>query len=291
MYRRDLAWHLREHHRKNMPDDVLVREFVHWPEDMRKIMCGKCNESEAHDNAVWMGVDPNNVMKELRAHASQRHGIKDDNIDSCFILCCSGCTVKFEMDGEIRDWDDHMHDAPCKRGRKRSRTRSRSPAERSREVSPVEINLETHCVYCCKQVDNKSEMGDHVRKRHLDSSFVCRLCETGDKGFHFESDLPSAKDHLKHDHNKDDLDNEDDIMDYFRFPKNLYCIKCNLCGLMCHAQKVEDLELHFNVVHPGSKFSSSHLDFLCRLCMTSGQNDTMEELKDHLYDKHPDEMK
>ena len=62
------------------------------------------------------------VMKELRAHASQRHGIKDDNIDSCFILCCSGCTVKFEMDGEIRDWDDHMHDAPCKRGRnKRSR--------------------------------------------------------------------------------------------------------------------------------------------------------------------------
>ena len=61
MYRRDLAWHLREHHRKNLPDDVLVREFVHWPEDMRKIMCGKCNESEAHDNAVWMGVDPNNV--------------------------------------------------------------------------------------------------------------------------------------------------------------------------------------------------------------------------------------
>ena len=63
MYRRDLAWHLREHHRKNLPDDVLVREFVHWPEDMRKIMCGKCNESEAHDNAVWMGVDPNNVSK------------------------------------------------------------------------------------------------------------------------------------------------------------------------------------------------------------------------------------
>ena len=154
MYRRDLAWHLREHHRKNLPDDVLVREFVHWPEDMRKIMCGKCNESEAHDNAVWMGVDPNNVstkqiisstqfdsvrlsstqfgsfykflislqvMKELKAHASERHGIKDDNIDSCFTLCCSGCTVKFEMDGEIREWDDHMHDAPCKRGRKRSR--------------------------------------------------------------------------------------------------------------------------------------------------------------------------
>ena len=65
MYRRDLAWHLREHHRKNLPDDVLVREFVHWPEDMRKIMCGKCNESEAHDNAVWMGVDPNNVRKSL----------------------------------------------------------------------------------------------------------------------------------------------------------------------------------------------------------------------------------
>ena len=60
---------------------------------------------------------------------------------------------------------------------------------------------------------------------------------------------------------------------------------------MCHAQKVEDLELHFNVAHPGSKFSDSHLDFLCRLCMHSGQNDTIEELKDHLYEKHPDEMK
>ena len=61
MYRRDLAWHLREHHRKNLPDDVLTREFVHWPSDMRKIMCGKCTESEAHDNAVWCAVDPNNV--------------------------------------------------------------------------------------------------------------------------------------------------------------------------------------------------------------------------------------
>ena len=91
----------------------------------------------------------------------------------------------------------------------------------------MEINLETHCVYCCKQVDNKSEMGDHVRKRHLDSSFVCRLCETGDKGFHFESDLPSAKDHLKHDHNKDDLDNEDDIMDYFRYFLTLCIMRVN----------------------------------------------------------------
>ena len=167
------------------------------------------------------------------------------------------------------------------------RTRSRSPVDRSREVSPVEINLETHCVYCCKQVDNPKEMGDHVKKRHADSSFVCRLCD----GI-FEPDLPSAKNHLKRDHDKDESElGLDQIMDYFRFPKNLSCIKCNLCGLMCHAQKVEDLELHFNVVHPGSKFSSSHLDFLCRICMSSGQNDTMEELKDHLYDKHPDELK
>ena len=50
-----------------------------------------------------------------------------------------------------------------------------------------------------------------------DDITLMEICETGDKGFHFESDLPSAKDHLKHDHNKDDLDNEDDIMDYFRY--------------------------------------------------------------------------
>lgn len=62
MYRRDLVWHLREHHRKdNFSDEVLIREFVRWPKDLRKIQCGKCTESEAHDCAVWLAVDPNDV--------------------------------------------------------------------------------------------------------------------------------------------------------------------------------------------------------------------------------------
>ena len=137
-------------------------------------------------------------------------------------------------------------------------------------------------------MDTQGQMDDHVRQRHLDVAFVCRLCDTGTH--HYEPDLPSIKDHLKEDHNKDDLDNED-VMDFVRFPRNLVCIKCNLCGLHSHAQKEEDMELHFNVVHGDSKYSSSHLDFLCRLCMLTGRNDTSEELKDHLFDKHPDEMK
>lgn len=67
MYRRDLIWHLREHHRKDhgFSDEVLIRDFVHWPKDLRKVICRKCSESEAHDNAVWMAVDPNDVSIQI----------------------------------------------------------------------------------------------------------------------------------------------------------------------------------------------------------------------------------
>ena len=62
MYRRDLIWHLKEHHKKNgMSDQVLIKEYVHWPKDLRKIMCGKCSETEAHERAVWLAVDPQEV--------------------------------------------------------------------------------------------------------------------------------------------------------------------------------------------------------------------------------------
>ena len=67
MYRRDLVWHLREHHRKEhgFSDGQLVKEFVHMPKDLRKIICIKCSETEAHENAVWLAVDPNEVCGEL----------------------------------------------------------------------------------------------------------------------------------------------------------------------------------------------------------------------------------
>ena len=62
MYRRDLIWHLREHHRKDgYSDEYLIREFVHWPKDLRKVMCIKCSETEAHETAIWLAVDPNEV--------------------------------------------------------------------------------------------------------------------------------------------------------------------------------------------------------------------------------------
>ena len=65
MYRRDLVWHLREHHRKEhgFTDGQLVKEFVHMPKDLRKIICCKCSETEAHENAVWLAVDPNEVCQ------------------------------------------------------------------------------------------------------------------------------------------------------------------------------------------------------------------------------------
>ena len=67
MYRRDLVWHLREHHRKEhgFSDGQLVKEFVHMPKDLRKIICIKCSETEAHENAVWLAVDPNEVCGEI----------------------------------------------------------------------------------------------------------------------------------------------------------------------------------------------------------------------------------
>ena len=66
MYRRDLVWHLREHHRKEhgFTDGQLVKEFVHMPKDLRKIICCKCSETEAHENAVWLAVDPNEVCQK-----------------------------------------------------------------------------------------------------------------------------------------------------------------------------------------------------------------------------------
>jgi len=61
MYRRDLVWHLREHHRKDhgFSDGVLVKDFVHMPKDLRKVICVKCSETEAHESAVWLAIDPN----------------------------------------------------------------------------------------------------------------------------------------------------------------------------------------------------------------------------------------
>jgi predicted small metal-binding protein len=311
MYRRDLVWHLREHHRKEhgFTDAQLTKEFVHMPKDLRKIICAKCSETEAHENAVWLAVDPNEITKDLKIHANERHGVTGKEVDSCFRLMCMGCNDKFELDGEIKEWDEHMERQPCRNRPagaardSRSRSRSRSPYEPDynrgenrgggnappkRDSSPVPIDLDRQCNFCNKEVESKALMEAHVRQRHLEMAFICRPCETGN--IHYEPDLPSIKDHLREDHGKDDLDNED-VKDYTRYPRSLMCIKCNLCGLLCHGQKEEDLELHFKVFHEEAHFSTQHLDFLCRICMISGQNDSLNELKDHLYNSHPDEVK
>ena len=60
------------------------------------------------------------ITKELKAHAGERHNIFDDEVESCFSLQCSGCTDKWELVGEIKDWDQHMEEVPCK-NRRRSR--------------------------------------------------------------------------------------------------------------------------------------------------------------------------
>jgi len=243
------------------------------------------------------------ITKDLKLHASERHGVSGKEVDSCFRLMCMGCNEKFELDGEIKEWDEHMERQPCRNKpqervrESRSRSRSRSPLEdyqrgapppARRKSSPVNIDMDRQCVFCNKEVESKSLMEAHVRQRHLEMAFICRLCETGN--IHYEPDLPSIKDHLNQDHGKDDLDNED-VKDYTRYPRSLMCIKCNLCGLLCHGQKEEDLELHFKVFHEEAHFSTQHLDFLCRICMISGQNDSLNELKDHLYNAHPDEVK
>lgn len=87
------------------------------------------------------------------------------------------------------------------------------------------------------------------------------------------------------DHGKGELDNEE-VKDYTRYPRDLICIKCNMCSLLCHAQKEEDLELHFKIFHEDCDFSTQHLDYLCRLCMISGQNDSLKEVQEHIYQHH-----
>ena len=92
-----------------------------------------------------------------------------------------------------------------------------------RQSSPVNIDLDQHCVFCSKaEMESKSIMEAHVRQRHLEMAFICRLCETGN--IHYEPDLPSIKDHLKEDHSKDDLDNED-VKDYTRYPRLVHKLK------------------------------------------------------------------
>ena len=251
----------------------------------------------------------------MKAHASMRHGIEGKDVDSCFKLMCIGCNAKFELDNEIKEWDEHMDRQPCRAGRRgyqsrsrsrydpslvhlfiylsiflRSRSPKRAPGSPRVKSEPVEIDLEKHCMFCCKQLESKSHMDEHVRQRHLEMAFVCRLCDTG--SLHYEPDLPSIKDHLREDHGKDDDDLDDEnVKDFTRYPKSLICIKCNLCGLLCHGQREEDLELHFKIFHDDSTFSTQHLDYICRICMISGQHDSLKELKDHMYDTHPDDVK
>jgi len=298
MYRRDMVWHLREHHRKDnrYTDDQLVKEFVYMPKDLRKIMDVKCSETEAHESGVWLAVDPNDISKDLELHAKDRHGITGKDVESCYRLMCMGCDVKFDFD-EIKEWDEHMEKQPCRtkpRDRSYSRSRSRSPFEWSpnrggnsqpkRESTPPTIDLEKLCPFCPKELDSKALMETHIRQRHLDQCFICRLDD------HYELDLPSMIKYLKEVHGKEDLDDEE-IKDYVRYPKSLICIKNNLSGHLFYGQKEEDCELHFKVYHPDVKFSTQHLDYISRIDMKTGQFDSLSELKDHLYKNYPDLVK
>ena len=139
------------------------------------------------------------------------------------------------------------------------------------------------CPYCCKELDSIGVRESHIKQRHLDAAFVCKLCDTGDH--HHEADLPAMKRHLKESHEKSG--SVEEIKDWVRFPRNFRCVKCNMCGTMFHAQEITDVEFHFKLAHEDCEFSTGHLDFLCRLCMTSGRHDTMDELQDHFQEEHP----
>jgi hypothetical protein len=229
-----------------------------------------------------------------------KHGLFGAEVDRCYSLQCSGCQEKYHLDGELRDWDDHLDNCHNRshhshqpqhhhHQQAHQRYQQHSPAapvsnNSNRASSPVIIDPEKQCSYCCKQLETRSKIEEHIRNRHLDVTFVCKLCDSGEH--HYEPDLRSMKHHLRDKHDK-----TGDSSEYIRYPTNLQCIKCNMCGLMFHAQKISDLELHFNLAHPDCDFSDGHLDYLCRLCMSTGQNDTMDELRQHLEDEHPEELK
>ena len=63
------------------------------------------------------------ITKELKRHAAARHEVTGKSVDTLFRLMCVGCSEKFELDAEIKDWDEHMARQPCRYSRSRSRTR------------------------------------------------------------------------------------------------------------------------------------------------------------------------
>ena len=61
------------------------------------------------------------ISKELTRHAEERHNVFGTEVETCFSLQCSGCTEKYELPGELKFWDEHMENMPCKNRRFKSR--------------------------------------------------------------------------------------------------------------------------------------------------------------------------
>ncbi len=235
----------------------------------------------------------------------------DDNhgsgykIEESFGLRCSACPDIFEFEDEQDKWRDHTRFAHSKnasssagggRGGGRPRTPSTSSNHRRDATSDGEApdseeereegeTITVACPYCCKELDSKEVRESHIKQRHLDVAFVCKLCEVGDH--HHETDLPAMEKHLRSEHDKGST-SISELKEWIRFPRNNCCLKCNMCSLMFHAQDVADLEFHFKLSHDDCEFTTGHLDFICRLCMSPGCHDTMDELKAHFQDEHPD---
>ena len=183
--------------------------------------------------------------------------------------------------------DSSSSDSDADHRRKKGRHKSdRSSRDHPEESAKPKLT----CNYCYESVgETETMLGIHIRDKHSEFIFRCMICPGDTKEFFH--DEPSTYNHMVKEHKSDAKFKS--WRSHVSSPKDLRCIKCQLCAsAYFYGEGGVDIEAfkrgHFAVKHADSSFHQGHLDFLCRICMRPGENDDEDELKDHLKEQHPE---
>ena len=121
---------------------------------------------------------------------------------------------------------------------------------------------------------------EHVRKRHRELSFSCKMC--GKSGPLF-ADLSELRRHAESAH----ADKSSD--DCTVAPADLRSVRCQLCDSAFHCAGLMEMRGHFESRHPSEEFHGGFLEWRCRLCCNGDDEkefDDEEELSAHIADEH-----
>lgn len=142
------------------------------------------------------------------------------------------------------------------------------------------------CWYCCRSFPE--EDGDpvaHVRKRHPQLSFECRICPSrwSEGGPAVFPDPTTLRDHVDKAHADDQQARSE--ADFTRPPVDLRSVRCQLCNLSFHAVGLDEMRKHFEDRHESEEFHGGFLDWHCRLCPAK-EFDEEDELASHIAEVH-----